>query len=60
MAKQGKIKTNDQWIQEQRAEGREHCFKSQLPYPSAVSRCTEVLATNGNVVYFKEARSVTA
>lgn len=51
MAKQ----TNSQYIREQLRAGRQHVFRSELPHRSnrSISRCSEVLAIAGSVVYLK-------
>lgn len=52
----GKIEANNRRMNELRLEGRQHCFKGELPYPEAVSRSLKggpVLVVTGVAIIFK-------
>lgn len=55
MGKQRKSKTlsNNQYIEKAMEEGREHLFKSELPYPQLKVNNRNVLAVEGSKIYLR-------
>jgi len=57
MGKQRKSKTalNNEYIQKAYDLGREHVFKSELPYPQIANRVSKqnVLVVEGSVIYLR-------
>ncbi len=49
----GKIEQNSSYIRDA-AKVREHVFVGEVPHPSCIRRCPELLIVTGNIAYIKQ------